>query len=41
VYASPRVGLTLKRGDTPARRDFLARPYRFSTQPPPRRRSGT
>jgi len=33
VHASPRVGLTLKRGDTPARRRFLARDYRFLTEP--------
>jgi hypothetical protein len=33
VYASPRVGLTLKRGVTAARVRFLARPYRFLTEP--------
>lgn len=33
AHASPRVGLTLKRGDTPTRRRFLARDYRFVTEP--------
>ncbi len=33
VYATPRVGLSLKRGATPGRLRFLARPYRFLTEP--------
>ncbi len=33
VYESPRVGLTLKRGDLESRRRFIARPYRFLTEP--------
>ena len=33
VYATPRVGLSLKRGVTPGRLRFLARPYRFLTGP--------
>jgi hypothetical protein len=33
VYATPRVGLSLKRGVTPGRLRFLARPYRFLTEP--------
>jgi hypothetical protein len=33
VFASPRVGLTLKKGATPERIRFLGRPYRFSTDP--------
>jgi hypothetical protein len=33
VYESPRVGLSLKRGATPARQRFLAQPYRFLTEP--------
>jgi hypothetical protein len=33
IYASPRVGLTLKRGDVARRQRFLARPYRFLTDP--------
>ncbi|MDI1445181.1 hypothetical protein [Polyangium sp. 6x1] len=33
VFDSPRVGLTLKKGATPERRAFLARPYRFTIEP--------
>jgi len=33
LVASPRVGLTLKKGPTPERKSFLARPYRFSIEP--------
>jgi hypothetical protein len=33
VYATARIGLTLKKGATPARRGFLARPYRFLSEP--------
>lgn len=33
VYAGPRVGLTLKRGATEARHRFIARGYRFLTEP--------
>ncbi len=33
VYASARVGLTLKRGTSEERVRFLARPYRFLTEP--------
>ena len=33
VYESPRVGLTLKRGDLALRQRFIARPYRFLTEP--------
>jgi 3-methyladenine DNA glycosylase Mpg len=33
VYASPRVGLTLKKGATSARVHFLAQPYRFLSEP--------
>jgi hypothetical protein len=33
VFSSPRVGLTLKKGATPERIRFLARPYRFSIDP--------
>lgn len=33
VYASPRVGLTLKRANTPDRHRFIARDYRFLTEP--------
>ena len=33
IYASARVGLTLKRGADPLRRRYLARPYRFLVDP--------
>ncbi len=33
VYDSPRVGLTLKRANTLERHRFIARPYRFLTEP--------
>jgi len=33
VYATPRIGLTLKKGNTEVRRRFLARPYRFLSEP--------
>lgn len=33
VYAMPRVGLTLKRANTPDRHRFIARDYRFLTEP--------
>lgn len=33
VYATPRIGLTLRKGDTAARRRYLARPYRFLSEP--------
>lgn len=33
VYESPRVGLTLKRGALAERARFLARPYRFLSEP--------
>lgn len=33
VYESPRVGLSLKRANTPERHRFIARPYRFLTEP--------
>jgi len=33
VYATPRIGLTLKKGNTEARRQFIARPYRFLSEP--------
>lgn len=33
MHASPRVGLTLRRGDTPTRRRFLSRDYRFTSEP--------
>jgi len=33
VYATPRIGLTLKKGSTEARRRYLARPYRFLSEP--------
>jgi hypothetical protein len=33
VYASPRIGLTLKKGATPARVAYLSRAYRFLTEP--------
>ncbi len=33
VHATPRIGLTFKKGNTDARRRFLARPYRFLTEP--------
>ncbi|MEZ4450260.1 MAG: hypothetical protein R3B09_12355 [Nannocystaceae bacterium] len=33
IYASARVGLTLKKGADPLRRRFLARPYRFLNEP--------
>ncbi|HWO26871.1 MAG TPA: hypothetical protein VNO30_49415 [Kofleriaceae bacterium] len=33
IYATPRIGLTLKKGSTEARRRYLARPYRFLSEP--------
>ncbi len=33
IYATPRIGLTLKKGNTAARRRFIARPYRFLSEP--------
>jgi hypothetical protein len=33
VHATPRIGLTLKKGNTEARRRFIARPYRFLSEP--------
>ena len=33
VHATARVGLTLKKGATEARRRYIARPYRFLTEP--------
>lgn len=33
VYASPRVGLSLKRANTPDRHKFIARNYRYLTEP--------
>ncbi len=33
IFASPRVGLTLKKGATRERQRFIARPYRFLTEP--------
>jgi hypothetical protein len=33
VIVSARVGLSLKKGADPARRRFLAKPYRFLTEP--------
>jgi 3-methyladenine DNA glycosylase Mpg len=33
VYESPRVGLTLKRANTPDRHRFIARNYRFLSEP--------
>jgi len=33
IYTSARVGLTLKKGATPERKRFLARPYRFLIEP--------
>ena len=33
VIESPRVGLTLKRGELAVRQRFIARPYRFLTEP--------
>jgi len=33
VHGSPRVGLTLKQGDLASRRRYIARPYRFLTEP--------
>jgi hypothetical protein len=33
LFASPRVGLTLKRGDLERKQRFVARPYRFLTEP--------
>jgi 3-methyladenine DNA glycosylase Mpg len=33
IYESPRVGLTLKRGDIRSRQRFIARGYRFLTEP--------
>ena len=33
IYATPRIGLTIKKGNTPARRRFIARPYRFLSEP--------
>jgi 3-methyladenine DNA glycosylase Mpg len=33
IYATPRIGLTLKKGATEARQRYIARPYRFLTEP--------
>lgn len=33
IYRCPRVGLTLKRADTPDRRSFITRDYRFLNEP--------
>lgn len=33
LYATPRVGLTLKRANTPDRHRFIAREYRYLTEP--------
>lgn len=33
VYATPRIGLTLKKGTTEARQRYIARPYRFLSEP--------
>ncbi|WAS91432.1 hypothetical protein [Nannocystis punicea] len=33
IYESPRIGLTLKRGELENRVRYLARPYRFLTEP--------
>jgi hypothetical protein len=33
LYATPRIGLTLKKGHTPVRHRLLARPYRFLSEP--------
>jgi hypothetical protein len=33
VYATPRIGLTLRKGSTAARRRYLARSYRFLSEP--------
>lgn len=33
IYATPRIGLTLKKGNTEVRRRFIARPYRFLSEP--------
>lgn len=33
IYATPRIGLTLKKGCTEARQRYLARPYRFLSEP--------
>lgn len=33
IFAAPRVGLTLKKGATPERQQFIARPYRFLSEP--------
>ena len=33
IYATPRIGLTLKKENTSARRRFLARHYRFLSEP--------
>lgn len=33
VHATPRIGLTLRKGATAARRRYLARPYRFLSEP--------
>jgi hypothetical protein len=33
IYATPRIGLTLKKGSTAARQRYLARPYRFLSEP--------
>jgi hypothetical protein len=33
IYATPRIGLTLKKGTTEARQRLIARPYRFLSEP--------
>lgn len=33
IYATPRIGLTLKKGSTEARQRYIARPYRFLSEP--------
>jgi hypothetical protein len=33
IYATARIGLTLKKGATEARQRYIARPYRFLTEP--------
>lgn len=33
VYATPRIGLTLKKGNTEARQRYIARHYRFFSEP--------
>jgi len=33
IYATPRIGLTLKKANSPVRRRFIARHYRFLSEP--------